>query len=317
MVAEYSGWDDHCVMSERTHQGAVQPVEPLIVQFARWLWDFLPQAVAIVGSALAAFAAAWLGVELTGNEGLTRQWWQSSPALVLWVGLLFNVGGSIWGARRGHTLSNLQGSVQSLKEKLDESEDEKRSAIDQAQQETFSMTQGFLEMLDAQLAILANQVLKLGDTERVSVYKYSESQFWLLCRYSKNPEFAKRGRQAYPDDQGCIGEAWHYGESYVDDLPEPSSSHEYEERFRVQWHIPVEVTRNFRMKSRSYAALAIEDRSFRRVAVIVFESTRTNVLKLEGLKSVLDNTEGPRFAGFIDKVKPFEQSLLYARERGF
>lgn len=71
------------------------------------------------------------------------------------------------------------------------------------------------------------------------------------------------------------------------------------------------------MKSRSYAALAIEDRSFRRVAVIVFESTRTNVLKLEGLKSVLDNTEGPRFAGFIDKVKPFEQSLLYARERGF
>jgi hypothetical protein len=71
------------------------------------------------------------------------------------------------------------------------------------------------------------------------------------------------------------------------------------------------------MKSRSLAAFAFDDVHGRRAAVIVYESTRTNVLKYQQLRD-LSKAEGRRFAEFLDEVKPTQDaSLASAKRKGF
>ena len=180
------------------------------------------------------------------------------------------------------------------------------------------MAQGYFEILDYQLSILANYALGFGDTERISVYKHDDGMFRLLGRYSKNPVFQKRGRPTYPDDQGCIGAAWRNGEAIVEKLPDPSTDlGEYAGCLHRDWDIPVDVSTGFRMRSRSLAAFALEDTHDRRIAVIVFESVRTDVLVYDTLREVVKSTENRRLTAFIDKMKPFEAVPGLAQERGF
>ena len=78
------------------------------------------------------------------------------------------------------------------------------------------MIQGFgddyFDIWRVKLAHIA-KTLGFGDQERVSIYKYSHEHgvFYMLGRYSEGPDFVRRGRGVYPDNEGCIGRAWQGG----------------------------------------------------------------------------------------------------------
>jgi hypothetical protein len=178
----------------------------------------------------------------------------------------------------------------------------------------------YFEACSEQLATLANDILHLDDTERITVYKHTGSAFVILGRYSKNPEFAKRGRRGiYPDDEGCIGEAWRNGASFVDDLPDPSTEQDaYTRRLEGDWKIPPATSRGFRMKSRCLAGLALEDpKGTRRTAVIVFESTLIGRFDMSVLRGTLASEEGSHIVRFLEQRKAQEPSPDYAAEEGF
>lgn len=282
-----------------------------------WIKDYWAQSLAVIGSIGAAAGGTWLGIDFASPEA-KGHWFSSVPGVIFITSLILTFVGSIATARNADRISRIQLENRRLAAALEGAREDKRAAVEQAQQETYMMGRDYYALLDIQLAILANHTLGFGDTERVSVYRHDDGKFALLCRYSKNPIYQRRGRPFYPDNEGCIGKAWREGEDYIDDLPDPEhSSRDYEERLRRDWNIPAETTRNFKMKSRSYAALAIENHRDERVGVMVFESTRTDVLKSDQIKAVFLTTEAKRFAKFIESVKPFEASMAYAKGKGF
>jgi hypothetical protein len=63
---------------------------------------------------------------------------------------------------------------------------------------------GYYELLSNQLSVLSNDTLGFGDTERISVYKHDGSAFVMIGRYSKHPEYVKKGRAIYPDNEGAM-----------------------------------------------------------------------------------------------------------------
>jgi len=141
----------------------------------------------------------------------------------------------------------------------------------------------------------------------------------MLGRYSKNPEFCKKGRAIYPDNEGCIAAAWKDGVSVIQYLPDPDSESEaYTSQHKANWNINKQTTKCFRMKSRSYVAIAIEDRHQKRIAVAVFESINAHgALDKDRIKGLLASHEGKRIAQFLDRMKALEPSPSYAHEEGF
>lgn len=235
------------------------------------------------------------------------QWHWSTVTLGIACYVLSEVGG--W--RRSVKLTKLTKDIDSQARE----NEELRQFFEQTQQDYF-------DLLRDQLLILANDVFHFGDTERISVYKHDGEAFLMLGRYSKNPDFDKRGRGIYPDDQGCISKAWREGFAFCKPaLPEPNGKNgkaAWKERLEQEWGIPKSVSNNFRMKSRAYAALAIEDvESKRRVAVVVIESTRADRLSFSVIQEEFQIREGKRIARFLKKMELVEPSIRYAHEEGY
>src|SRR5205823_12175435 len=93
-------------------------------------------------------------------------------------------------------------------------------------------------------------------------------------RWSLSDQNRTQGRERYPTDQGCLGTAWRtVGESSVVDLPSPLDDlNGWCAVLRDNWGIPDAVSTEFRMKSRTYVALAIRRKMTPCQGVIVFES---------------------------------------------
>lgn len=165
------------------------------------------------------------------------------------------------------------------------------------------------------------KTLGFGDQERVSIYRYSEQDrtFYMLGRYSEGPDFARRGRAVYPEDQGCIGRAWRTGEGIAQELPDPEVDYDnYERAMSDGWNIDRDTLRAMAMKSRLICAIAIRDRTdLRRIAVVVFESTRVNGFALDDVRSFVTGIEGREMAHLIEVLQSLEPSPHIATSRGF
>jgi hypothetical protein len=72
----------------------------------------------------------------------------------------------------------------------------------------------------------------------------------------------------------------------------------------------------FKMRSRSYAAFAITDAaSGKRIAVVVFESTRPD--SLQRLQQSFSALERRGLAHFIERMSTEEPTPTYAQEEGY
>lgn len=163
--------------------------------------------------------------------------------------------------------------------------------------------------------------LGFGDQERVSIYRYSEQDriFYMLGRYSEGPDFARRGRGVYPEDQGCIGQAWKSGEGIAQRLPDPYvDGSEYERTMSDDWKIDPATLRVMAMKSRLICAIAIRDRTdLRRIAVVVFESTSVDGFALDDVRDFVNGIGGREMAHLIEVLQSLEPSPQIAKSRGF
>lgn len=174
----------------------------------------------------------------------------------------------------------------------------------------------YFSVFDDSLQLLLNFVLKLTEDERVSLYKHDGTQFVQIARYSKNPEYCKKGRSVYPDDQGCLSEAWRAGESFLA-TSDPQSQWDSYLADHLKKRIDEQTVRRFTMPSRTYSAFAINDATnSHKIAVLVFESVRTGTIQKEKLKPIM-KTEGRRLAGLMELMKHHEPSPLLAKKSGF
>jgi hypothetical protein len=177
----------------------------------------------------------------------------------------------------------------------------------------------YFDRFEELLVILATDILGLSDTERVTVYKHESDHFVMLGRYSQHPQYRQKRRGIYPQNEGCIQQAWEHGTSFVDDLPDPRSSVEvYVEAQNARFNVSKDAARAFRMKSRTYAGYAIMDpRGEHRIAVIMFESTRERGLDQAQITKVLATSESKRISRFIEKERPFEPTPELAEREGY
>lgn len=271
-----------------------------LIRAGTWLDDHWPPLVALLGTVGAAVGGVILGLggfSVERPEDLLKVPWG-----LFIVGVLTQIVGTVAGWSRSETLS-----------KVKEERDDLKREVGQAAAE-------FFLQLDKELSVFANDVLELTDTERVSVYVHHGTAFSMLGRYSRNPNFNRRGRSIYPDNQGCIGHAWAHGRAFVGDLPDYEADPDtYVARLGEDWGIPSEVATNFNMKSRAVAAFAIEDTTeapVHRFAVLVVESVKMGMLDVQHLEAPLaqeDNT----LIRFLIRTRPLHPDPGLAKEAGF
>ena len=271
-----------------------------MVRAAAWVQDHWPRLLNNLG--IVGMAACGLWVSITGTQTSWYQWG------LFWVCAVIAIVAEIINWKSLPRLATLQSDNQTLRDTVNALE----TSLGETQRDYFDLFQD-------ELSILANDVFQFTDNERISVYKHDGKAFVMLGRYSKDPEYIKRGRSVYPDNEGCIATAWRDGEAFVNGLPDPSSDlNGYVDALKDQWDVNKTTARNFKMKSRSYGAYAVEDLSgIRRIAVVVIESCCVDVLDDDRLKELLSSYEGRRIAHFLGRMQRFEPSLTFARQEGY
>jgi hypothetical protein len=277
-------------------QGAAGRSDPPLVRSARWMHDRWPQLVTLLGT---------IGMSFTGVAlRLTNE-----PA---WGWLFLVAAGASVTGNAGSW------SQQQRMSALQRRNDELASRVGSLEDAADGYAASYFELISAELSLLY-EALGFTDDERISVYKHDGRAFVVLGRYTKHPEYRQRGRPFYADDEGCIGQAWRHDEAFVDDLPDPEEAPgAYFDRLAREYGIARRTAAGLRMKSRSYAAFALDDPAgFQRIGIIVLESTLPRAFDLDELREVIREGEGRRISEFLVRMKPLEPSPAYARALGF
>jgi hypothetical protein len=121
--------------------------------------------------------------------------------------------------------------------------------------------------------------------DRISLYIHIEAHsYFVPCgRFSWDPVLKKKGRTTFPDNQGCISKAWrhdwHYDDKIPEDLELACTHHE------SGYDVPIEVTKNLKMRATLVAAKKILDRADGPIGVLVIESSRNERFEEGALKA--------------------------------
>lgn len=262
------------------------------VKIALWLEDNWAQLLTNVGTLFLAIS----GVLVSADKQDLSWVFLSMHGLLLVSGIALNISGSIFTWKQNTGIRSLNNKYEKLSSWASNHKD------------------GYFQILEETLKLLAENI-NFGDNERISVYKHDGSAFIMLGRYSSNPEFNKPGRAIYPDNQGCIGEAWRNGSVEAHSLPLAFDL--YCQKLSQTWRFEREVVSSFKMRSRSIAAYGINSRSGRRVAVIVFESIDPKHLDTQKIESALNRSESQRISYLLGKMKAKEPTGKYSIKEGF
>ncbi len=145
-----------------------------------------------------------------------------------------------------------------------------RSRAEKLQHLEEDVQQKYSDLCSLHLAGLIRR-MGLGENDRISIYKHNGTGFWRIARHSSHPDYARPGRSIYPDDQGCMGEAFREGYAFEESLPAKWSA--YNTKLSNRWNMGNDVIDQLTMRSRSIAAFALHRPiGGRRFAIIVFES---------------------------------------------
>lgn len=154
--------------------------------------------------------------------------------------------------------------------------------------------------------MLLSEILGFGSEERISLYTHQSQKFVMISRYSKNPEYDKKGRGIQDENQGVIGRAWREGSAFVCDLPASNGSDDFEylRITEMNWSIDRSVARKFSMKSRTLGAYSIENTQGIRAFVLVFESMDPLGFLPEDLDDLMRNSrEMERISLLLDHLR--------------
>jgi hypothetical protein len=269
-----------------------------------WLYDCLHLLVAQAGAIILLCAGAWLGFPDLKWE---KVGFASGPGRLLLIGGVFSACGAFWSWGRSKRITKLEKRVA----EADEIQDGYLELVNQHE----SICQELVRVL---LTSVASK-FEFGDSERISIYGHNGTSFILAGRYSKHPEYAKAGRPSYPDNQGCIGTAWHDGVCFADNLPDAvSDKRRWADVMDKEWKIPRRVANQMAMKSRCIGATALEHSSNgKRIAVLVIESTKINRFGQSRIPECLGLPEITQLVRFLEIMETFAPNPDYARNEGY
>ncbi|MBG0504435.1 hypothetical protein GBO30_04140 [Elizabethkingia anophelis] len=124
---------------------------------------------------------------------------------------------------------------------------------------------------------------------RVSIYKHQNDKFILLGRYSKNPQYNKRGREIYLDNEGFISKGWQIGEFIIHNAPKwVGNGRDYKTFMKHNCSISEEILKKINMKSCSFFVTRIENEDARDpLGVIVFEKLTNSIIDQINVKRTI------------------------------
>jgi hypothetical protein len=260
-----------------------------------WFFDHWEDLLILFGSLLLAS----VGIPLGEKDFVS--WVITSPFGKLYIGGIFIsvIGGVL-------KISSTIG-VRSLK-----NEARKLIAYAENQKTTYE------KFFNSELRILSH-ILDFGETKRISLYKHDGTQLIMLGRFSKNPDFAKRGRGIIREGEGVVGKAWTNGSSFVNNLPDPTinQSFDYAKECCNKWGMDREETFSLVMKSRTVGAIAIEDLRSIKLGVIVFEGLEENAFEEQKIMRIIKEAENLRISSLFEDLHDMIPDLSLASQEGF
>ena len=180
-----------------------------------------------------------------------------------------------------------------------------------------------IEIVDIHLAYLFEK-MKLGNDERISLYKLINEEFYVLGRFSSNPELRKRSRQSYKKE-GLIFKAWQSGNYFKNSgIPIPNTS--TRSKFRRGYYnvindvapIDEETVWSIKMKSRSFYIKSFKDlMNLEQTSIIVIESKNERAFEETDIDLVLNQDEEKRLVAFVEKINWDFPNINNASEKGF
>lgn len=179
-----------------------------------------------------------------------------------------------------------------------------------------------IEIVEIHLAYLFEK-MKLGSNERISLYKLIKDEFYVLGRYSSNPELRKRSRSFYKKE-GLIFKAWQEIKFFkntgipVAEGKRTKFRNNYYKIINSLAQIEEETVWNMKMKSRSFYIKAFKDlMSLEQTSIIVIESKDDKAFEEAVIDSTLNQDEERRLVAFVEKIDWDFPNINKASEKGF
>lgn len=254
-----------------------------------------------------AVAKRFVAIDKNGvlqNDSL--DWWAN---VMIVVGLLMVAASQILQARQKTRITSLEKECEGYRKRIEDLEQEKAR-----------LTSASRELLDRYLGVLANGQLKFDHNDRISLYVHNgDSEFTRAARYSPNANFKKSGRLSYPDDEGCIGNAWNQRAFFDDDFPDPEIEYEAFIARHVKDGLSEDAARSMSMKSRCLGAYTIMDvGGHASRAVVVVESIEPKRFSKEMLDGLFLNSDAARYLSeFLDIFEEQMPDISSATRGGF
>lgn len=179
-----------------------------------------------------------------------------------------------------------------------------------------------IEIVEIHLAYLFEK-MKLSNDERISLYKLINEEFYVLGRFSSNPELRKRSRISYKKE-GLIFKAWQEINFFknsgipIPDIRKTKFKRNYYKVINEIAPIDEETVWNMKMKSRSFYIKSFKDlMNLEQTSIIVIESKNENAFVEAFIDSALNQDEEKRLVAFVEKINWDFPNINNASEIGF
>jgi len=158
----------------------------------------------------------------------------------------------------------------------------------------------------------------LGAEERVSLYKTDMEMFSCIGRFSENEVFKSKPSRLYPKDQGCIAEAWKTGMFQDAGAPDPETDFNAWKEYNIQkFNFTDDQLNNIKMRSRAFYGIRLQNSQNVTIAVLVFESLKTNGVPFAKIRRFFKNHEITNLINLVESLENHIPSLEKAKSEGF
>lgn len=178
---------------------------------------------------------------------------------------------------------------------------EKQKKLQELESENESLNNKFIDIQREYFKVCSDTIRFMFDdfftnsdgNGRVSIYKHQDDKFILLGRYSKNPQYNKRGREFYLDNEGFISRGWELMEFEIFNAPRWSGNgRDYKSFMKNNCNISDETLKKINMKSCSFFVKRIENEDARNpLGVIVFEKLSNSQIDKTSINNILDSNK--------------------------
>lgn len=239
--------------------------------------------------------------------------------VVIMLSSIFHISKQV---KNNRTIEAVDKNRKNETKKLIDDKDNLDLKIQKLENQIAKINNNSIEIVEIHLAYLAEK-MKLTNNERITLYKFINDEFYVLGRFSKNPELKKRSRNSYKKE-GLIFKAWQDTKFFKNTgIPEPDSKRN---KFKSGYYsvinslakISEETVWNMNMKSRSFYIKPFKDMmNLEQTSIIVVESKSDKGFEEDDIDTVLNQDEEKRLVAFVEKIDWDFPNINKAKEKGF